>query len=98
MIHEVLRTSSFLSYYSPCNEKMAIEDRKPDKGRKMILDSMTLTNLEIISNSSGSDYGSLIKRLDTCSSPGGKRRLRDIVVAPYSNTEVIKEKQNLIQG
>jgi len=120
ILHEVLRTSKFSDYASPCNES-----RKPnvakgrvlknsnlflrrfltlfltltkDLKRKMILDSMTLTNLEIIRTSSGSEYGSLIQRIDTCSSAGGKRRLREILVAPYSNIQAIRSKQKLIKG
>lgn len=95
ILHEVLRTSTFSNYVSPCNDRKKVVT---DPNRRMILDSMTLTNLEITCTASGSEYGSLIKRIDTCSSAGGKRRLRELLIAPSSHSTAILEKQQLIKG
>lgn len=93
LIHEVIRTAKAEVYVPP-----SVDNVKRDVGqnRRMILDSMTLTNLDVIS-SSESQYGSVLKKLNTCCSAGGKRAMRRLVTNPYSHMGTIQNEQNIIK-
>ena len=98
VLHEVLRTAKFESYVSPTSQKVATKGASRNANRRMVLDSMTLHNLDIIASPAADSGGSLEKRINTCASAGGKRRLRDIIVSPPGNKQVIEAKQRLIRG
>ncbi|VDL59976.1 unnamed protein product [Hymenolepis diminuta] len=64
----------------------------------MVLDSVTLENLEILaSNFNGTLEGTLLERLDSCCTPFGRRLLRYWVVNPPCHPLVINERQDAIQ-
>lgn len=92
LLHEIVRTSTPVGYVPPSANQKPVAG--PD--RRMILDSMTLTNLDVIS-SSESQYGSVLKKLNTCCSAGGKRLMRKLVTNPFSHMGTIQNEQKMIK-
>lgn len=60
--------------------------------QRMVLDGVTLANLEIFQNGSGGTDGTLLDRLDTCSTPFGKRLLKQWLCAPLCNPTSIRDR------
>nr|XP_057914372.1 DNA mismatch repair protein Msh6 isoform X2 [Doryrhamphus excisus] len=65
--------------------------------QRMVLDGVTLANLEIFHNGSGGTEGTLLERLDTCSSPFGKRLLKQWLCAPLCNPKSILDRLDALQ-
>ncbi|XP_072533622.1 DNA mismatch repair protein Msh6 isoform X2 [Salminus brasiliensis] len=66
--------------------------------QRMVLDGVTLTNLEILQNSStGGSEGTLLERLDTCCTPFGKRLLKQWLCAPLCNPTSIKDRLDALE-
>uniref|UniRef100_A0A6Q2WVX6 DNA mismatch repair protein n=1 Tax=Esox lucius TaxID=8010 RepID=A0A6Q2WVX6_ESOLU len=65
--------------------------------QRMVLDGVTLANLEILQNASGGTEGTLIERLDTCSTPFGKRLLKQWLCAPLCNPTAIGERLDALE-
>ncbi|XP_043931014.1 DNA mismatch repair protein Msh6 [Protopterus annectens] len=64
----------------------------------MVLDGVTLTNLEILQNgANGTLEGTLLERLDTCCTPFGKRLLRQWLCAPLCNPFSIDDRLNAVE-
>lgn len=64
----------------------------------MVLDSVTLENLEILSTGiKGSIKGSLLERLDSCCTPFGRRLMRSWVVNPPCHPAIITRRQDAIE-
>ncbi|VDP43056.1 unnamed protein product [Schistosoma mattheei] len=70
-----------------------------DKTYMQVLDSITLSNLDIIRNNvDGSQEGSLLQRLNTCCTFFGRRLLRQWITAPPCNPNVIRQRQLAIEN
>ncbi|XP_070771659.1 DNA mismatch repair protein Msh6 isoform X2 [Enoplosus armatus] len=65
--------------------------------QRMVLDGVTLANLEIFQNGSGGTEGTLLERLDTCSTPFGKRLLKQWLCAPVCNPTSIKDRLDAVE-
>lgn len=66
--------------------------------QRMVLDGVTLANLEILQNTStGGMEGTLLERLDTCCTPFGKRLLKQWLCAPLCNPVSIKDRLDAIE-
>ncbi len=65
--------------------------------QRMVLDGVTLANLEIFQNASGGTEGTLLERLDTCSTPFGKRLLKQWLCAPLCNPSSIKDRLDAVE-
>ncbi|XP_041865974.1 DNA mismatch repair protein Msh6 [Melanotaenia boesemani] len=65
--------------------------------QRMVLDGVTLANLEIFQNGSGGTEGTLLERLDTCSTPFGKRLLKQWLCAPLCNPASIKDRLDAVE-
>ncbi|KAM6997938.1 DNA mismatch repair protein Msh6 isoform 2-T2 [Tautogolabrus adspersus] len=65
--------------------------------QRMVLDGVTLANLEIFQNGSGGAEGTLLERLDTCSTPFGKRLLKQWLCAPLCNPTSIKDRLDAVE-
>lgn len=64
----------------------------------MVLDGVTLSNLDISENSStGSLEGTLLERLDQCSTPFGKRLFRQWLCAPLCNPSSINDRLDAVE-
>ena len=85
--------------YRPADEKTqadmaADQDALP---KHMVLDGMTLRNLEIFENSAdGTTSGTLYGALNKCVTPFGKRLLRQWLCSPLCCPEAIKARQDAI--
>ncbi|XP_047458694.1 DNA mismatch repair protein Msh6 isoform X2 [Mugil cephalus] len=65
--------------------------------QRMVLDGVTLANLEIFQNGTGGAEGTLLERLDTCSTPFGKRLLKQWLCAPLCNPTSIKDRLDAVE-
>lgn len=65
--------------------------------QRMVVDGVTLANLEIFQNGSGGAEGTLLERLDTCSTPFGKRLLKQWLCAPLCNPLSIKDRLDAVE-
>ena len=66
--------------------------------QRLVLDGVTLANLEVLQNGSGGAEGSLLQRLDSCSTPFGKRLLKQWLCAPLCNPAAIEERLDALEG
>ncbi|XP_072247288.1 DNA mismatch repair protein Msh6 isoform X2 [Leuresthes tenuis] len=64
--------------------------------QRMILDGVTLANLEIFQSGSGGTEGTLLERLDTCCTPFGKRLLKQWLCAPLCNPSSIRDRLDAV--
>ncbi|CAL8460672.1 g202 [Coccomyxa elongata] len=62
----------------------------------LCLDGPTLTNLELLENTTGGTEGSLLARLDTCASPGGRRLLRLWLCRPLRDVGAIEQRLDAV--
>ncbi|KAM8859492.1 DNA mismatch repair protein Msh6 isoform 2-T2 [Spinachia spinachia] len=65
--------------------------------KRLVLDGVTLANLEIFQNGTGGTEGTLLERLDTCSTPFGKRLLKQWLCAPLCNPTSIEDRQEAVE-
>lgn len=76
----------------------ALEEQGAELGSHMVLDGMTLRNLDVLVNSStGTLRGSLLERLNRCSTAFGQRALRHWLCAPLCRPELIDERLDAVQ-
>nr|XP_039260519.1 DNA mismatch repair protein Msh6-like [Styela clava] len=103
--YEVISMKQFVEYKPPKSGDpqyvaQELEDAVANfaKGdNKMILDSVTLANLEILENTNGGTEGTLIERLDHCHTAFGKRLLRQWLCAPPCNPEVSSDRLDALE-
>uniref|UniRef100_A0A8D0C970 DNA mismatch repair protein n=1 Tax=Salvator merianae TaxID=96440 RepID=A0A8D0C970_SALMN len=65
--------------------------------QRMVLDGVTLANLEILQNSSGSLEGTLLENIDTCCTPFGRRLLKQWICAPMCNPCTINDRLDAVE-
>ncbi|XP_076019011.1 DNA mismatch repair protein Msh6 [Genypterus blacodes] len=65
--------------------------------QRMVLDGVTLANLEIFQNASGGTEGTLLERLDTCCTPFGKRLLKQWLCAPLCNPTSVADRLDAVE-
>ncbi|KAK0138401.1 DNA mismatch repair protein Msh6 [Merluccius polli] len=98
--HELLSMANFEEYV-PVDVEM--EKAAGPSGffaqtrQRVVLDGVTLANLEILQNGSGGMEGTLLARLDTCSTPFGKRLLKQWLCAPLCNPTSIKDRLDALE-
>jgi DNA mismatch repair protein MSH6 len=64
----------------------------------LVLDGQTLANLEILQNSyDGSDEGTVMKLLNQCVTPFGKRLFKRWLCHPLRSTDDIVERQDAVE-
>lgn len=69
-----------------------------DFSGKLMIDEATRRNLELLLNlDEGTREGTLIKSIDACQTPMGKRLLSEVVLSPNSKCEEIKKVQKEIK-
>ncbi|WAR00452.1 MSH6-like protein [Mya arenaria] len=102
---ELLSMRNFDVYRPLDNERSALSP-SPNQGqnlpeftgRHMVLDGVTLANLDVTENSStGTTEGTLLERLDTCHTPFGKRLFRQWLCAPLCNPASIKDRLDAVE-
>ena len=90
-----------IEVYSPEDNKIClpIADKKRTFTQKyMVLDSITLANLEVIRNNiDGSTQGTLFERVDYCNTGFGKRLLKSWLVNPLCDPNAINDRLDAIE-
>ncbi|XP_051639646.1 DNA mismatch repair protein Msh6 [Manacus candei] len=67
-------------------------------GQRMVLDGVTLMNLEVLQNgTNGSTEGTLLERIDSCCTPFGKRLLKQWLCAPLCNPKSINARLDAVE-
>ncbi|XP_069702294.1 DNA mismatch repair protein Msh6 isoform X2 [Periplaneta americana] len=69
---------------------------KPSFSKHMVLDGITLCNLDILEDQSGEKDGTLIQKLDVCCTPFGKRLLRQWLCSPLCDIPGIVARQEAV--
>ncbi|XP_044184294.1 DNA mismatch repair protein Msh6-like isoform X1 [Acropora millepora] len=97
--HEVLSMGNFEEYTPLDSSPNAGRSAAFMKGRQhMILDNVTLTNLDVIPYGPDSSLeGTLLERLDNCSTPFGKRLFKQWLCAPLCNPTAINDRLNAVE-
>ncbi|KAL3319999.1 DNA mismatch repair protein msh6 [Cichlidogyrus casuarinus] len=101
LIDRDILTLGLISEYQPldCIQQAVSNKHFYERQKHMVLDSVTMTNLDILKNvATGTVEGSLIEQLDNCSTPFGRRLLRKWVSAPLCHPHAIKERQEAVTG
>ncbi|XP_015787884.1 DNA mismatch repair protein Msh6 [Tetranychus urticae] len=88
---ELLSLKLYEKYVPPCGDKNNIGA----KGN-MVIDSVSLKNLEIFENSAGGTEGTLFNTMDYCGSKFGKRLLRSWLCAPLCDVNLINDRLDAI--
>ncbi|CAE6431730.1 unnamed protein product [Rhizoctonia solani] len=67
------------------------------KGRGLALDGQTLSHIEVLLNSDGTEDGTLLKLLGRCVTPFGKRLFRIWLCNPLQDVKAINERLDAVQ-
>lgn len=100
-LEEQLLTRQKFELYTPLDGKLP--EKKGEipafiKGRNhMVLDGSTLSNLEVFENSVGGYEGTLLDKLDHCSTVFGKRVLRQWICTPLCNPDAINTRLDALE-
>lgn len=99
--HELLSMANFQEYVPVDVEIQQSENESnffAQTHQRMVLDGVTLANLEILQNSStGATEGTLLEQLDTCCTPFGKRLLKQWLCGPLCNPASINDRLNALE-
>ncbi|KAG7334314.1 hypothetical protein KOW79_002721 [Hemibagrus wyckioides] len=99
--HELLSMANFQEYVPVDVEIQQSENESnffAQTRQHMVLDGVTLANLEILQNSStGGTEGTLLEQLDTCCTPFGKRLLKQWLCGPLCNPASINDRLNALE-
>ena len=63
----------------------------------MVLDAQALQHLEIVEAADGTEKGSLLHYVDQCSTPSGKRMLKNWLMAPLQNVDKIQRRLDAVE-
>jgi len=78
--------------------KMVATSPSGPQGKYMVLDGITVRNLELlVNNTSGGTDGTLLARIDSCCTAMGKRTLRHWVVSPLLQKSGILSRQEAVK-
>ncbi|KAJ9582060.1 hypothetical protein L9F63_003643, partial [Diploptera punctata] len=78
------------------DEPVSVSVGKPSFSHHMVLDGVTLKNLDIVEDYSGEKEGTLLQKLELCCTPFGKRLLRQWICSPLCDIDSIKFRQDAI--
>jgi len=96
MDHEVMSLGKFEEYVPVDSRDLSETGSVSVLPSRMVLDGVTLANLEIVQNSNGTQDGTLIEKIDSCSTSFGKRLLKQWLCAPLCNSAAITDRQQAI--
>ncbi|KAK8730183.1 hypothetical protein OTU49_008132 [Cherax quadricarinatus] len=103
-LEEQLLTMCNFELYKPLDVATLTENEKNSsvpafikRRHHMVLDGTTLRNLEAFENTNGGVEGTLIDKLDRCSTPFGKRLLRKWICAPLCSPSSINSRLDGIE-
>ncbi|XP_065307816.2 DNA mismatch repair protein Msh6-like [Dermacentor albipictus] len=87
---EVLTMRSFEKYVPP-----QANQARPELN-SLILDGVSLQNLEVLRNPSGGTEGTLLATMDFCCTPFGKRLFQQWLCSPPCQVQVIEDRQRAV--
>ncbi|GLH02763.1 Probable DNA mismatch repair protein Msh6 [Gryllus bimaculatus] len=93
--HQLLAMGQFELYVPSSSSDSSKAPVKEIMPKHMILDGITLKNLDVLECPGGQE-GALLYHLDCCSTKFGKRLLRQWICSPLCNIESIKSRQEAI--
>ncbi|CAH1773939.1 unnamed protein product [Owenia fusiformis] len=100
MDHAVLSMKNFTQYIpvdsGPNAVSKPVEKKKFTNKQKMVLDGITLSNLDVM-DTRGNQEGTLLQRLDHCVTPFGKRLFQQWLCAPLCNPEGINDRLDAVE-
>ncbi|XP_067118843.1 DNA mismatch repair protein Msh6 [Centruroides vittatus] len=96
-IEEDILTLKNFEIYTPIDGDIPENKMLSVSRQHMVLDGVTLKNLEILSNSMGTTEGTLLETLDCCSTMFGKRLLYQWLCSPLYNPKIISDRLNAIE-
>ncbi|XP_004590719.2 DNA mismatch repair protein Msh6 isoform X1 [Ochotona princeps] len=101
LIDQELLSMCNFEEYIPLDSDV-VSTARPDAifkpSQRMVLDAVTLNNLEIFLNgTNGSTEGTLLERIDSCCTPFGKRLLKHWLCAPLCNPYAISDRLDAIE-
>lgn len=101
MIEEELLTMRKFEVYTPQASQPSRSGKKEEEtsisAKSMILDGVSLQNLEVLRTSSGTLEGTLIQTMDYCCTPFGKRLFRQWLCAPACQPAAICDRQDAVE-
>ena len=92
--HQVIRNSKFEVIDINKDKTNSKDDKFP---KNMIIDSVTLANLEIVSNSNGATDNSLSSRLNTCQTAFGRRQFFKWICNPLCDPKDINMRLDAVE-
>lgn len=99
--HELLSMAKFEEYVPVDSDIAKVAESSSvfvKTSQRMVLDDVTLTNLEILQNgTTASGEGTLLEKIDTCCTPFGKRLLKQWLCAPLCNPCAINDRLDAIE-
>ncbi|XP_071959516.1 DNA mismatch repair protein Msh6-like [Antedon mediterranea] len=102
-LHQELLSMKNFTTYVPVDDKDSIEIKNiptdfTTRNRHMVLDGVTLANLDILENKlTGTTEGTLLGTMEQCSTPFGKRLFKQWLCAPLCNPDAINDRLNSIE-
>ncbi|ELU18588.1 hypothetical protein CAPTEDRAFT_139957, partial [Capitella teleta] len=92
--HELISMRNFEVYHPLDSEAKEVSDFT---NKKMVLDGVTLNNLEILQNGEGGTEGTLLDHLNRCSTPFGKRLFQQWLCAPSCQSSTINDRLDAVE-
>jgi len=96
-IDEELLSMSQFEEYIPTDSVAKRVNKNNTMSQYMILDGVTLTNLDIVINNDGNTKGTLLELLDHCTTPFGKRYFKQWLCSPLCNKKAIENRLNSVE-
>ncbi|KAF6205210.1 hypothetical protein GE061_019377 [Apolygus lucorum] len=90
---QLLTLAKFEVYTPIFISRLPEEQKEKITLKNMVLDAITLKNLNIVDNGQGGSIGTLLHRIDNCSTPFGKRLLRHWMCSPSTSIQTIRARQ-----
>ncbi|GAB1597711.1 DNA mismatch repair protein Msh6-like [Argonauta hians] len=102
LVDEDLLSMKNFEEYVPLDTAVPIQNNTAARNfsgkQRMVLDDVTLSNLDVTENSlNGSKEGTLLEKLDHCSTPFGKRLLRSWLCTPLCNPKAINDRLDSLE-
>lgn len=96
-IEEDILTLRNFEIYKPVDGEIMKNETPFISRQYMVLDGVTLKNLEILNNSTNTTEGTLLETLDYCNTMFGKRLLYQWLCSPLCNPKIISDRLNAIE-
>ncbi|XP_076349800.1 LOW QUALITY PROTEIN: DNA mismatch repair protein Msh6-like [Tachypleus tridentatus] len=96
-VHNEILTLKKFEEYTPLDTAASPANESFLHFQRMVLDGVTLRNLEILENMSGTVEGSLLQVMDHCNTQFGKRLFHQWLCSPLCNPSSINDRLNAVE-